>query len=204
MIINTTNTASGKQGEQEIGHIITEYLDSRVGADDGLVDDWNRLTFNEHCFYNDIPPPQKKLIQGKINKDGYYQIHSITGHSLLIINENKHKSSEQDSGSILDLYENELMNKLPRSIEHYKKYNIASVVVGLFSVTGLPRINSWNWQENELQKHLFKNHIWFNRQPGVENIHKELDDIVEFYSDRIGWEDKPALPPHLKEHLGIW
>ena len=199
----TKNTTSGKQGETEINTIIEDYLTENLGKNDGLIDDFDRLKFDKDCFYFDVPPPHKKLINGSIKKDGYYLIHSITGHSLLIVNENKHKLSKTNSGSNLDSYENELVNKLPRTIKHLKDQGIASLVVGLFSVTGLRRIKNWNWNEEELAQHLYDNKIWFNRQPGKANIHAELDDIFEYYATEIDWENRQQMPMDLKVHLGV-
>lgn len=197
------NTDSGKTGEKIINKIFRDYLNARIGLNGGLIDDYNNLTFGEDCEFVGTEKPRKKLIDGSIKKDGYWLIHSLSGHRLLIINENKHKGSERDSGSILDSYENELLNKLPRSIKHFDKQGVATLVVGLFSITGLPRTKNWNFNDNELTSHLYEEKIWFNRQPGIKNIHAELDDIFRYYSNQIGWEDRPELNTHLKAHLGI-
>ena len=198
------NTDSGKQGEAQIEDIIEDYLSEKLGDNGGLIDEYTKLDLSkEGHFYPQLPYPSKGLVDADIKKDGLYQIDTSGGYSLLIVNENKNKGSVQDSGSILDTYIYELESKVPKTIRHYQSLNRWSVVVGLFTMTGLPRLKNWNWNDTELRHHLHQHKIWMNRQPGKANIHAELDDIFDYYATEIDWDDRQPLPTHLKQHLGI-
>jgi len=198
------NTDSGTIGEKQIDRVISDYLDSSDRG--GLTDDFMKLDLNEKTgdFYPPLPKPNKGIYNGAIEKDGHYHIFSSSGHSLLIINENKNKGSPNDSGSIIDTYIHELTFKLPRTIKHYEEQGIASLVVGLFTVTGLPRIKNWNWNDTELSQHLYEQKIWFPRQPYIRDIYTELDDILDYYAHEIDWENtQPDMKQSLKDHMGI-